>query len=77
MVVTEHVAEVVVLIFLALRDCAGLLHLRRWRDVAAKSSPEVVIQDVAAETIEVCRADALVVRRLGGVFTCATVVAGI
>ncbi len=77
MVVAEHIAELVVLGFLALRDIAGDLHLRRWRDVVAKPSLEAVIQDVATQTVEVCGADAVVERRLGGVFTRATVIAGV
>lgn len=76
-VVAQHVAELVVLVLLALGDGAGLLHLRRRHDVAAESSQEVVVQDVAAEAVEVGGADALVVRRLGGVLAGAAVVAGV
>lgn len=75
MVVAEHIAELVVLTLLALRDLTGVLHLRRRRDVVAKPSLETVIQDVASETVEVGGADAVVERSLRGVFTCATIVA--
>lgn len=43
----------------------------------AKPSLEAVIQDVASQTVEVCGADTVVVRRLRGVLTRATVVAGV
>ena len=77
-VVAQHVAEVVGLVLLALRDPA--LHLalgRRRRDVVAEPALEAVVQDVAAEAVEVRGADAVVVRRLGGVLARAAVVAGV
>lgn len=77
MVVAQHVAELVVLRLLALRDVALNLHLCGRRDVVAQPSREVVIQDVASEAVEVCRADAVVERLLGHVFTRASVIAGV
>lgn len=76
-VVAAHVAVLVVLALLALRDLAGHLHLGRRRDVVAEPPHEFVVQDVAAEAVEVGRADALVVRRLGDVLARAAVVAGV
>lgn len=76
-VVAQHVAVLVVLALLALRDPAGDVHLRRRQDVVAEPPPEVVIQDVAAQAVEVGGADAVVVRRLRGVLARAAVVAGI
>lgn len=77
MVVTERIAELVVFRFLALRDIAGDLHLGRWRDVVANPYLVAGIQDVAQDTVEVSGAEAVVVRRLGDIFACAAVVAGV
>lgn len=77
MVVAEHVAELVVLLILALLDLAGGLPARWWRDVVAEPSLEGVVQDVAAETVEVCGAEAVVVWFLRSVFTRAAIVAGV
>lgn len=77
MVVAAHVAELVVLSFLALRDVAGDLHLRWRQDVVAEPSVEAVIQDVASEAVEVRGADAVVEGGLRRVFARATVVAGV
>jgi len=63
-VVAEHVAVLVVLRLLAQRDVAGRLHLGRRRDVVAEAALEAVVQDVAAEAVEVGGADAVVERRL-------------
>lgn len=64
MIVTKHITVLVVLTLLTLRDLTSHLHVRGWRDVAADSSRKAVIQDVAAETIEICGADTVVVRCL-------------
>lgn len=77
MIVTEHVTELVVLSFFALRDVTRDLHLWGRRYIVAKPSREVVIEDVASEAVEVWWADAVVEWRLGRVFTCAAVVAGV
>lgn len=77
MVVAQHVAELVVLRLLTLRDVALNLHLCGRRDVVAQPSREVVIQDVASEAVEVCGADAVVERLLGHVFARASVIAGV
>lgn len=77
MVVAPLVADLVVLSFLALRDVAGDLHFLWWVDFFARPSPKVVVQDVASEAVEVHRADTMVERRIGDVFTCAAVVAGV
>lgn len=76
-VVAHLVAAVVVLVRLALRD--QTFHLQVWggRDVVAKPSLEAVVQDVAAEAVEVGGADAVVEWCLGGVLAGAAVVAGV
>lgn len=77
-IVAQHVADLVGLVHLALRDLAGDLDLRRRRrDFVAYPSLEAVVQDVAAEAVEVGGADAVVVRRLGDVLARAPVVAGV
>lgn len=58
-VVAEHVAVLVVLGFLALRDVARHLHLRQ-RDVVAQPPLKARCQDVAAFAVEVPGADAAV-----------------
>lgn len=63
MVVTGHIAVLVVLALFTLRDAAGDVHWG-WRDVVAKPSREAVIQDVAAEAVEVSWAVTVVVRLL-------------
>lgn len=77
MVVAQHVAELVVLCLLALRDVALNLHLCGRRDIMAQPSREVVIQDVASQAVEVCRADTVVERLLCRVFARASVIAGV
>lgn len=77
MVVAEHIAELVVLVLLALRDLAGDLNVCRWRDGLTKAPTEAVIQDVAEEAVKVGGADAVVERRLGSVFARAAVVTGV
>lgn len=76
MVVAARVTELVVLQLLALWDAAGHLVVRRRRDGLAEASAEAVVQNVAAEAVEVGGADAAVERSLGGVFTRAAIVAG-
>lgn len=63
MVVTGHIAVLVVLALFTLRDPAGDVHWG-WRDVVAKPSREAVIQDVAAEAVEVSWAVTVIVRLL-------------
>lgn len=76
-IVAHHVTDLVVLTLLALRDLAGHLHRRRRLDVYPVASPEVRVQDVAAEAVEAAGADAVVVRSLGRRFARAAVVAGV
>lgn len=73
-VVAEHVAVLVVLGFLALRDVARHLHLRQG-DVVAQPPLEARCQDVAAFAIEVPGAEAAVA--LGRVLARAPIVAGV
>lgn len=75
MVVAKHVAVLVVLTLLALRDLTDVLHHRRRRDFIARPSLEVVIQDVTSEAVEEGGADTVVEWSLRDVFTCATIVA--
>lgn len=74
-VVADRVAVLVVLVRLALRDAAGGRHLGQRRHAAADAPREAVVQDVAEKPVELERADAAVVRRLGGLFARPAVVA--
>lgn len=76
-IVAPLVADLVVLSFFTLRDVAGDLHFLWWFDFFARPSQEGVVQDVASEAVEVHRADTMVERRIGDVFTCAAIIAGV
>lgn len=76
MVVAEHVAVLVVLGLLALRDVARHLQLRQ-RHLVAGPPLDAGCQDVAGEAVEVPGADAAVVGLLGRVLARAAVVAGV
>lgn len=77
MVVAQGVADVVSRPLVALGNLAAHLHLRGWRDVAAKTPFEGIVQDVAQQAVEIVRAAALEERHFGRDVANAAIVAGV